>query len=86
MKRNFAIILAKSRFAENSHPQNFLYIICPRKDKSFSASFIHNNNSIVTMMIMIDWFYLTRKTGNNNWCKIATSKQKKTMELVHNSA
>ena len=30
-------------------------------------------------------FYLTRETDTNNYCKIATSKQKKTMELVHNS-
>ena len=35
---------------------------------------------------VIEWFYLTRETNTNNYCKIATSKQKKTMELVHNSA
>ena len=31
-------------------------------------------------------FYLTHETDTNNYCKIATSKQKKTIELVHNSA
>ena len=30
-------------------------------------------------------FYLTRETDTNNYCKIATSKQKKAMELVRNS-
>jgi len=32
-------------------------------------------------------YYLTLETVNNNWyCKIATNKQKKTIELMHNSA
>ena len=30
--------------------------------------------------------YLNRETDTNQWWKIATNKQKKTMELVHNSA
>ena len=38
------------------------------------------------ILIIKDSFYLTRKTGNNNWCEIATSKRKNTMKLVHNSA
>ena len=36
-------------------------------------------------MYIIEWFYLNRETDNNNWCNIATNKQKKTIELVHNS-
>ena len=35
---------------------------------------------------IIERFYLTRETDNNNYCKIASNKQKKTIELVHNSA
>ena len=34
---------------------------------------------------LIEWFYLTREADSNNYCKIATSKQTKTMELVHNN-
>ena len=30
--------------------------------------------------------YLNRETDTNKWWKITTNKQKKTMELVHNSA
>ena len=30
--------------------------------------------------------YLNREADTNQWWKIATNKQKKTMELVHNSA
>ena len=36
--------------------------------------------------VLLEWFYLNHETDNNNLCKIATNKQKKTMELVHNSA
>ena len=36
---------------------------------------------------LIEGFYLTRETDTNIYCKIATNcKQKKRMELVHNSA
>ena len=35
---------------------------------------------------MVERIYLTRETENNDWCKLATSKQKKTMELVHSYA
>ena len=35
---------------------------------------------------MLEWFYLNRETDTNKLCKIAGGKQKKTMELVHNSA
>jgi len=35
---------------------------------------------------IIERFYLTRETDNNNYYKIASNKQKKTIELVHNSA
>ena len=34
---------------------------------------------------LIEWFYLTSETDSNNYCEIATSKQTKTMELVHNN-
>ena len=34
---------------------------------------------------LIEWFDLTREADSNNYCKIATSKQTKTMELVHNN-
>ena len=30
--------------------------------------------------------YWNRETDNNNYCKIATNKQKKAIELVHNNA
>ena len=32
----------------------------------------------------LERFYLIRETGNNYQCKTATSKRKKTMEVVHN--
>ena len=36
---------------------------------------------------LIEGFYLTRETDTNIYCKIATNcKQKKSFELVHNSA
>ena len=34
---------------------------------------------------LIEWFYFARETDSNNYCKKATSKQTKTMELVHNN-
>ena len=34
---------------------------------------------------ILQMFYLTSETETNNYCKIATSKQKKALELVHNS-
>ena len=34
---------------------------------------------------VLERFYLTRETVNNNQCKLAINKQKKTIELVHNS-
>ena len=37
-------------------------------------------------MSSIERFYLTRETVNDNYCKVVTNKQKKTIELVHNSA
>ena len=33
---------------------------------------------------ILQWFYLNRETDNSNQWKIATNKQKKTVELVHN--
>ena len=41
---------------------------------------------IINIINYYKWFYLTCETGTNSYCKIATSEQKKTMELVHNSA
>ena len=35
---------------------------------------------------VLEGFYLNRETDTNKWCKIAKGKQKKTIELVHNSA
>ena len=35
---------------------------------------------------VLEWFYLNREIDTNKWCKIAKGKQKKTIELVHNSA
>ena len=51
---------------------------------------INNNDNGYSVIINIikcyEWFYLTCETDTNNYCKIATSKQKKTMELAHDSA
>ena len=38
------------------------------------------------MSQVLERFYLNRETENNNQYQIATSKQKKTMELGHISA
>ena len=37
-------------------------------------------------MDCLEWFYWNRETVTNKSCKIARGKQKKTIELVHNSA
>ena len=42
-------------------------------------------NNVVKQKQYIEQFYLTRKTVNNKQCKIATNKQKNTIELVHNN-
>jgi len=31
----------------------------------------------------LEWFYLSRETGNNDLSELVTNKQKKTIELVH---
>ena len=36
--------------------------------------------------MILEWFYLNRKTYTNKQYKITRGKQKKTIELVHNSA
>ena len=59
-------------------------IVLKREDKVLRWIWEILNN--ITINILLERFFLTRKTVNNNQCKIATNKQKKTIELVHNSA
>ena len=43
---------------------------------------LRRNCKYVVKKILIERLYLTRETVNNNFCKIATNKQEKTIELV----
>ena len=61
---------------------------CPftniREDKQHSS--LREKDLSTLPNNIIERFCLTRETYNNNYCKIASNKQKKTIELVHNSA
>ena len=77
-------------FSQIPHPENTLPGKSPG-DQRFDVVAVKSLEQRTTKLYqrqstILQMFYLTRETDTINYCKIATSKQKKTMELVHNSA